>query len=330
MFRLAVAGPPVRPETRLAGGGHVVLHVALQEAQRRAGGQDLPRTPNPTFPDLGGRLHGIAAPLTNRWRFALLEPGAPRRRHGIARAQAAHGIEIQSQFVDLIRWTGPHDGGSLRRYSSGEGERMHSVSDAVAQQPFAVRSSWRGGRGRDPAKVTQELRDRLFRDLTAILSGMHLWGPDFFRPGQGGAVGELVPESALNASLGLCLKQLGWVVEREALQGAGRRDLKISCRGRAAVIEIKRWGRNDYTEIQRRLESGWGPEVFAAVAIMIHDGEAATLVAGYRARCLSRPGLTVAEVPVPAPILRHFRVQSTTADGFHAPFDHLLLRIRRT
>jgi hypothetical protein len=42
MFRLAVAGPHVRPKTRLAGGGHVVLHVALQEAQRRAGGQDLP------------------------------------------------------------------------------------------------------------------------------------------------------------------------------------------------------------------------------------------------------------------------------------------------
>jgi hypothetical protein len=34
------------------------------------------------------------------------------------------------------------------------------------------------------------------------------------------------------------------------------------------------------------------PSVPEAVAIMIHDGEAATLVAGYRARCLSRPGLT--------------------------------------
>jgi hypothetical protein len=213
---------------------------------------------------------------------------------------------------------------------SREGERMHSVSDAVAQRTFAVCPSRRGRRGREPALVTKELRDSLFRDLTAILSGMHLWSADFFRPGHGGAAGELVPESALNASLGLCLKQLGWVVEREDRKGAGRRDLKISRRGRAAVIEIKRWGRNDYREIQRRLESGWGPEVFAVVAIMIHDGEAATLVAGYRARCLSRPGLAVAEVPVPAPILGHFRVQSTTADGFHAPFDHLLLRIRRT
>jgi hypothetical protein len=207
---------------------------------------------------------------------------------------------------------------------------MHSVSDAIAQRPFAVCPSRRGRRGRDPATVTQELRDRLFRDLAAILSGMHLWSPDFFQPGHGGAAGELVPESAINAFLGLCLKQLGWVVEREALQGAGRRDLKITRRGRAAVIEIKRWGRNDYKEMQRRLESGWGPEVFAAVAIVIHDGEAATLVAGYRATCLSRPGLTVAEVPVPAPILGHFRVHSTTDDGFHAPFDHLLLRIRRT
>jgi hypothetical protein len=207
---------------------------------------------------------------------------------------------------------------------------MHSVSDAVAQRPFVVCPSPRGRRGRDPALVTQELRDRLFRDLTAILSGMHRWSPDFFRLGHGGTAGELVPESAFNALLGLCLEQLGWVAEREALQGAGRRDLKIKRQGRAAVIEIKRWGRNDYKEMQRRLESGWSPEVFAAVAIVIHDGEAATLVAGYRATRLSRPGLTVAEVPVPAPILGHFRVHSTTADGFHAPFDHLLLRIRRT
>jgi hypothetical protein len=173
-------------------------------------------------------------------------------------------------------------------------------------------------------------RDRLFRDLATILSGMHRWSPDFFRLGHGGAAGELVPESAFNALLGLCLEPRGWVAPREALQGAGRRDLKITRRGRAAVIETKRWGRNDYKEMQRRLESGWGSEVFAAVAIVIHDGEAATLVEGYRATCLSRPGLTVAEVPVPAPILRHFRVHSTTADGFHAPFDHLLLRIRRT
>jgi hypothetical protein len=178
--------------------------------------------------------------------------------------------------------------------------------------------------------VSEELRDRLFRDLTAILSRMLRWSADFFRPGHGGSAGELVPESAFNALLGLCLEERGWVVEREALQGAGRRDLKVTRRGRAAVIETKRWGRNDYKEMQRRLESGWGPEVFAAVAIMIHDGEASTLVAGYRATCLSRPGLAVAEVPVPAPILGHFRVQSTTADGFHAPFDHLLLRIRRT
>jgi hypothetical protein len=207
---------------------------------------------------------------------------------------------------------------------------MHSASDAIAERPFVVCPSRRGRRRRDPALVTKELRDRLFRDLTAILSGMHRWSPDFFRLGHDGAAGELVPESALNALVGMCLEPLGWAVEREALQGAGRRDLKITRRGRAAVVEIKRWGRNDYKEMQRRLESGWGPGVFAAVAIMIHDGETATLVAGYRATCLSRPGLEVASVPVPAPILRHYRVHSTTDDGFHAPFDHLLVRIRRT
>jgi hypothetical protein len=47
-------------------------------------------------------LAACAAHLADRATFALLEPGVPRPRHGIARAQAAHAAherEIQSHFL---------------------------------------------------------------------------------------------------------------------------------------------------------------------------------------------------------------------------------------
>jgi hypothetical protein len=40
-------------------------------------------------------LAACAVDLANRGRFALLEPGAPRMRHGIAPAQAARERRIQ-------------------------------------------------------------------------------------------------------------------------------------------------------------------------------------------------------------------------------------------
>ena len=71
----------------------------------------------------------------------------------------------------------------------------------------------------------------------------------------------------------------------------------------------------------------------AAVVVMIQEGNADSFVNDYRARCLSDPGLTVTELPVPPPILRRFRVESTTSFRFRARVEHLLVRIpggRRT
>jgi hypothetical protein len=56
-----------------------------------AQGKSLPRRTVAMLPPLAA----CAVDLANRARFALLEPGAPRPRHGIARAQAARERWIQ-------------------------------------------------------------------------------------------------------------------------------------------------------------------------------------------------------------------------------------------
>jgi hypothetical protein len=69
--------------------------------------------------------------------------------------------------------------------------------------------------------------------------------------------------------------------------------------------------------------SGWR----AAAVVMIQEGNADSFVTEYRARCLDHPGLTVTDLPVPPPILRRFRVDSTTSFRFRARVEHLLVRI---
>ncbi len=99
------------------------------------------------------------------------------------------------------------------------------------------------------------------------------------------------------------------------------------------MVEAKIWGRNDYKEVQRQVEGYWAPDVRAAAVVMIQAGNAGSFVDDYRARCLSHPGLTVTELDVPPPILRRFRVESTTSFRFRARVEHLLVRIpggRRT
>jgi hypothetical protein len=173
------------------------------------------------------------------------------------------------------------------------------------------------------------LRDQLVGDLAALLASMHRWSQDFFRPGRSGEGKVLVPESVFTAFLGLGLRLLGWTVEREALQGAGRTDLKVTRPSGVAVVETKIWGRNDYKEIHRQVESYWASDVIAGAAVMIHDGDERPFTSEYALRCLARPDLAITEEPAPAPLLRRFLVESRTAEGFHARVDHLLVRIPR-
>lgn len=131
------------------------------------------------------------------------------------------------------------------------------------------------------------------------------------------------------AFLGLGLRLRGWTVEREAIQGAGRTDLKLKRSGGIAVVETKHWKRSDYREVQRQVEGYWSGEVGAAAVVMITDTEGSSFKAEYRRECLSRPDLTIAEELAPPPLQGRFIVESTTAQGFSARVDHLLLRLPR-
>lgn len=174
--------------------------------------------------------------------------------------------------------------------------------------------------------VGRSLGERVVRDLLCTLQRVCRWGPDFYRPLGGGGT-RLVPERVFCATLGSGLCDLGWTVEREAVQGSGRADLKLSRRGQVVVVEAKIWGRNDYRQCQSQVEGYWGPDVRAGAVVMIQEGNAESFVTDYRARCLSDPGLEVTELPVPPPILRRFRVESTTSLRFRARVEHLLVRI---
>jgi hypothetical protein len=174
------------------------------------------------------------------------------------------------------------------------------------------------------------LRDHLVEDLRSLLSSVYQWSPDFFRPGRQGKVKQLVPESVFTAFLGLGLRLRGWNVEREAIQGAGRTDLKLSRSGGAAVVEIKIWGRNDYQGIQSQVEGYWNQDVVAAAAVMIGDRDGDAFKLDYRRECLDRADLTIVDEPIAPPLQARFVVESMTAQGFQTRVDHLLLRIPRS
>ncbi len=191
-------------------------------------------------------------------------------------------------------------------------------------------SLWMGvGRNRiqnDVPLAGRSLGERVVRDLVSTLGKVCRWGPDFYRPGGRGGT-RLVPERVFCAMLGSGLCDLGWTVEREAVQGGGQADLKLTRRGQVVVVEAKIWGRNDYKQVQRQVEGYWTPDVRAAAVVMIQAGHAESFVDDYRARCLNDPGLSVTELLVPPPILRRFRVESTTSFRFRARVEHLLVRI---
>jgi hypothetical protein len=71
------------------------------------------------------------------------------------------------------------------------------------------------------------LGERLVGDLLSTLQKVCRWGPDFYRAGGGGGP-RLVPEKVFCAMLGSGLCELGWTVEREAVQGSGRADLELT------------------------------------------------------------------------------------------------------
>lgn len=140
-------------------------------------------------------------------------------------------------------------------------------------------------------------REHLLRDLETLLAKLHRSSADFFRPGRDrpGDGKQLVPESVFAAQLGLGFELLGWRTEREAQSAAGRTDLKLrrNASREVAVIEVKIWGRNDFDQAQRQIESYWTAEVAAGAVVQITDAEIPAWHEKYRHQCLDALELTV-------------------------------------
>ncbi len=170
------------------------------------------------------------------------------------------------------------------------------------------------------------------RDLETLLVKMHRSSADFFRPGRGDRDKRLVPESVFAAHLGLGFDLLGWRSEREAQRGAGRTDLLLRRNGgnEVVVLEVKIWGRNDYREAHRQVESYWTSDVAASAIVQLTDTSPSDWQESYRRECLEPTGVTAVDMPVEdSPIRAHFRCTSEAADGLEAKIDHFLLRLAR-
>ena len=176
------------------------------------------------------------------------------------------------------------------------------------------------------------LRNRLRHDLESLLGRLHTSSADFFRPGKEGEGKRLVPESVFAAFLALGLELLGWRAEREAQHGAGRTDLKLRWNGseKIAVVEVKIWGRNDYQDVQRQIESYWSTGVAAGAVVMLSDAVVSTWPEEYRRKCLDHSGLDVqTKSSETSAVAAWFSCTSATVDGMLAQVEHLLLRVPR-
>ncbi len=173
-----------------------------------------------------------------------------------------------------------------------------------------------------------DLREHFLGDLETLLEKLHRSSIDFFRPGK-----QLVPESVFAAHLALGFDLLGWRTEREAQRGAGRTDLILRRNGTSeiAILEVKIWGRNDYREAHRQVESYWTSEVSTGAVVQLTDAELHDWPERYRRECLEPLGeVTVDEHPVgDSPIRTRFTCASSTADDVSVRIDHFLLRLPR-
>jgi len=176
------------------------------------------------------------------------------------------------------------------------------------------------------------LRERFLYDLAHLLERLHAASADFFRSGGPGEEKKLLPEAVFACFLDLGLGLLGWLVEREAQQAAGRTDLKVrrGSSSETAVVEVKIWGRNDYQDVHRQIESYWTVGTVAGAVVMITDREIPDWPGSYRSQCLNpHDVLPITKTSPGSPIRAQLSYTSTTPDGMTAYLDHFLLRLPR-
>lgn len=180
-------------------------------------------------------------------------------------------------------------------------------------------------------KVGEDLHERFLADLQTLLGRMHAGSSDFFRPGDAGAPKQLVHEAVFAGFLALGLSLLGWRVEREAQQAAGRTDLKVRHNGgrEVAVVEVKIWGRNDYREVHRQIESYWTADTAAGAVVMLTDREIADWPTVYWNHCIPQGVLPTVTTAPDSPVQARLSYGATTPDQMRIQLDHFLLRLPR-
>ena len=128
------------------------------------------------------------------------------------------------------------------------------------------------------------------------------------------------------------LDLLGWTVEREAQQAAGRTDIALTWPGNRdrALVEVKIWGRNDFRDVQDQVESYWTEQVVAGAVVMLTDREIDEWSDRYQRDCLQDSSYEIEGRALEiSPILHAFRCTSRTPDNMTATVEHFLLRLPR-
>lgn len=178
-----------------------------------------------------------------------------------------------------------------------------------------------------PEESAADLRQRLGSDLEQTLADIHRCGPDYFH-GRG-KDRALVPEATFSAVLTAGLAGRGWRVEREAMHGAGRTDLKLrhpSYPG-IAIVEVKIWGRNDWEQVHAQVLGYWSVDVQAGSVVMISDNPPADWLGAYEAACLA--GSQSERIKHHDGLAGHLVASARTAEGREVTIEHLLLRVPR-
>lgn len=171
-----------------------------------------------------------------------------------------------------------------------------------------------------------DFREHFLRDLRTLLEKIHRSSADFFRSGRERSGKQLVPESVFAAHLALGFDLLGWRTEREAQRGAGRTDLVLrrNGAGEVAVLEVKVWGRNDYKDAHRQVESYWTSETSAGAVVQLTDREGSDWSERYRRECLG--SLDVEERPESGDAVR---ASFTCASAAGHRIDHFVVQLKR-
>ncbi len=247
--------------------------------------------------------------------------------------QDSAGEVSQEQLADACRTTG----GVLQLNGADvidllESSGLVRVTGSVRANPVRVRpvASLLSLPAVSATAPATDLATRLAEDLGTLLARLHASSADFFRPGRGGSGKRLVPEAVFSAYLALGFELLGWQAQREAQRGAGRTDLLLRWNGsrELAVVEVKIWGRNDYRDVQRQVESYWTAGVGAGAVVMVSDSAPDDWPGVYRDRCLPDSDPVDVEPQVDempgSPVLARIDCRGVK-DGVDVRVDHFLL-----